>query len=732
MLATQSPFPLYADLDGKPLEGFAFFGVANQNPETSPVQVYWDAAGTQPASQPIKISRGVTVRGGTPTVAFINGTYSQTVKNVQGATVFYAADSGTFSNAGLLQAQVDELRGDLASTATGEGGELVGFIAAGSGAQARNAQSKAREFASPADRGAAGTGSGNDGVALQAAVDYLSSVGGGVLHGCGLTYRSTAPLIIKDGVTFDLEGGKLLFALSGANDYGVRLRNYSHILNGEIEVQSSGSPGTQAGIHAPIMIGPFYGDGGTVGAPSVDEGVTGWSAQNLKISTNAVGKVGVQIMGGANNGVIKNIEVPDSSVMGGVIHLDWGFVGTIDSADIATSRSNFNAGTAYTTHPHNIEIENIKAGALARAKAGVDTGSHLLRLSGVYNIKARNLRAKQTTYAAVRTTAGDVGFEFAPAAIKPLRMKGISIRGVAVENTTDSWLVYADSYADNVASAVSGSGYSPLVDPLHETDLDVRQVTGKGSGGASVTPGLYLVQLRGGRFVDINASGYLHGALADEQVYDTEIHGTFTGNRGHGIYIHHGTFAPEDVRILPGTRAYQNGQDALFSNPAGIAIEKSVRARVDGALLGHRTAASETTQVFGLRVVSTDAVDVEVENCHAYSVKTSGSAYSLISSTAYGVMKVFRNNTANASITTKVAGANILPVNRFFGPDGVERGQYIASRSSLTSDTTPTAGTWAAGDVIEYSNPIAASFAGTRCVTGGTPGTWKRYGATEA
>jgi hypothetical protein len=113
MLATQSPFPLYADLDGKPLEGFAYFGVANQNPETSPVQVYWDAAGTQPASQPIQISRGVTVRNGTPAVVYVATAYSIAVKNSRGLPVFYAADSATFGNSGLLAAQIDDLAAEL-------------------------------------------------------------------------------------------------------------------------------------------------------------------------------------------------------------------------------------------------------------------------------------------------------------------------------------------------------------------------------------------------------------------------------------------------------------------------------------------------------------------------------------------------------------------------------------------------------------------------------------------
>jgi hypothetical protein len=600
--------------------------------------------------------------------------------------------------------------------------EQVTFLQAGTGATQRTALAKLRDTVSVKDFGAVGDGVADDTAAIQAAIDYAISIGGQTVACGGLTYKTTGPIIVKDDAKLDLQGGKILSVLSGANDYGVRLRNRAEVCNGEIEVQSSGSPGSQAGIHAPLVIGPFYGNGGTVASPSVDEGVTGWVAKNLKLSTNRDGKVCVQVMGGANNGVIENIEAPSSSALGGVVHLDWGFVGTINSANIAGSRTNFDAGTAYTTHPNNILIRNIKAGSLSRTKSGVDTGSHLVRLSGVYNISVHNVVAVQCTYAAVRVTAGDLGFEFAPAAVKPMGMRGIRWSNVSVQNTTDSWLVYCDSYADNVAAAVGG-GYTPLIDPLMETDLVVDQVTGKGSGGASVTPGLYVIQIIGAKFTNIKATGYSYGCLVDELVYNVKIHGTFYENRGHGIYIHHGTYKPEDVEILPQTYCYSNGQDSGFANPCGIAIESSIRCRVDGALVGHRTTASEITQTNGLRVISTLAVDVEIENCHAFSVETGGTAYILLSGTDYGYVKLFRNNTVASAVTNKISGVNIIPINRFLGADGTERGHYTAARASLTADTTPTTGAWVVGDTIFHSNPTGAN-TGTRCTVAGTSGTW--------
>ena len=654
---------------------------------------------------------------------YINGVY-------QNHDSFSLAANVVTLNEGVVEGYEVEIQASIALQLGVTDASLVEYLPAGTGAVATTVQAKLREFLSPEDKGAIGDNTTDDQLAFQEAIDEAYAVGGGTVRCAkGNTYKLSVAPIVKDKVTLDLNGSTLRLVLvgTGGYDYGVRVRNYAGVINGAVTVESSGSVGTQAGIHAPINVGGLSGDNGTVASPSADANPTGWRLQNLKVSTNRDGKAGIQVFGGASNGIIENIEAPDSSTMFGVVMLDWGFLGTITSSDIAASRVNFDAGTAYTTHPNNILIRNIKAGSMSRAKSGVDTGSHIVRLSGIYNVRVENVVAEQCTYAGVRITAGDVGFEFAPVAVKSMRMKGIVVDGVTVENTTDSWLVYPDSYADNVAAAVSGSGYTALIDPLHETDMEVKHVTGKGSGSVSATAGLDIRQIRGGRFTDIDAEGYSYGCLVDEQVYGVQIHGRFHGNRGHGIYLEHPSYPPEDVLILPGTHCYQNGQDAGFVNPAGIEIGTSVRCRVDGALFGHRTAASEVTQVRGLRVVGTGAVDVEVENCHAFSVKAGGLAYSLITTNVYGQTKLFRNNTAASAITNKMGGTDIIPINRFLGADGVERGQYAASRFALTADTTPMAGTWVTGDIIFHTNP-STGVAGTRCLTAGTPGTWELFG----
>lgn len=47
-------------------------------------------------------------------------------------------------------------------------------------------------------------------------------------------------------------------------------------------------------------------------------------------------------------------------------------------------------------------------------------------------------------------------------------------------------------------------------------------------------------------------------------------------------------------------------------------------------------------------------------------------------------------------------------------------------------NAVPTTNYWSRGSIIENTNPLAAGHIGWTCITAGTPGTWKTYGAIEA
>jgi hypothetical protein len=172
MLAIETPLAAFFDLDGSPLDaGRLYFGLPNDNPETAPITVYWDAAGTQPAAQPLRTSNGFIVRSGTPAQVYVSGDYSLTVKNRSGARVAYAPSSLSASNDLDLQLQITTLVADLASTVSGKGAGMIGWKAV-NGAD-RTVEAKLLDTRSVKDDGATGLTADNATAGVQASVNAV-------------------------------------------------------------------------------------------------------------------------------------------------------------------------------------------------------------------------------------------------------------------------------------------------------------------------------------------------------------------------------------------------------------------------------------------------------------------------------------------------------------------------------------------------------------------------------
>jgi hypothetical protein len=90
-LSIQPTYPIFTETDGQPLEdGYIWIGQVNLDPQVNPINVYFDAALTIPAAQPIRTINGYPSNSGTPARLYVNSDYSIRVMNKNGSVVYSA------------------------------------------------------------------------------------------------------------------------------------------------------------------------------------------------------------------------------------------------------------------------------------------------------------------------------------------------------------------------------------------------------------------------------------------------------------------------------------------------------------------------------------------------------------------------------------------------------------------------------------------------------------------
>jgi hypothetical protein len=113
-LEVNPPFPVFSDIDGQPLEaGYIWVGVSNLDPQTNPINVYWDSALTISAPQPIRTIGGYPSNAGTPARFFVDSDYSIRVMNKNGSTIYSSLNDNAFGG------------GSFAANATGDGVQKI-------------------------------------------------------------------------------------------------------------------------------------------------------------------------------------------------------------------------------------------------------------------------------------------------------------------------------------------------------------------------------------------------------------------------------------------------------------------------------------------------------------------------------------------------------------------------------------------------------------------------------
>lgn len=588
------------------------------------------------------------------------------------------------TDASLVTYGATTVEAQLDSISAASGSSLVGFQQAGTGAVVRTSQDKMREWVSVKDFGAVGDGVANDTAEIQAALAYLTSVGGGELtFGKGETYLVTDELSVTDSVEVDLNGSTINFAAIG----GKRLLSIQgsnvQVRNGTVN-NTLNQVGFEGTLQTPIVIGKY----------TQLAGYANVVLENLTVSTAVNQGNGIAIFGDSHDIVVQNITFPDSDKIGIPVLAHWSF----DEA--------FNTGPTYTgvtTHPHNLTINNIKCGDLTYSGGGVTGfGKACVFLSACYNVTVSNVYVKSFPFGQICTVyAGDWGFKFGTATEQSLGSAGISI-----SNLYGKALVAVDTYMQNSLQGPSVIWPSSIV-------IDNVAVVGYGDTNPQ-SKGLridFTTNVIASNIVTSNAyHGVFVGSGSDLKITNC----TFKNSRRQGI-LKFGAGASSNVNIENNNFVDNNLDDAAAT--ADITLVSMSNVKVKNNVFNSPSA------IWSLQASNT-VTNLRVVDNHVVNVNPSfGPCFSFGSQADTNICIEFEGNTFAVSPASGIRGGQFMVPMVFSARHSQNTLQRVAYYSAV-----PDRGTWSVGDRVFNDNPVIGQPKSWVCTVAGTPGTWVSEG----
>lgn len=676
-LSVQSPYPIFTDIDGQPLEdGYVWIGTANLDPQTNPINVYWDKALTLLAPQPIRTLAGYPANSGTPARLYVNGDdYSIRVMNKNGSTLYSAANK-------------TEAIGDIPSN-------LVTFIQPFSGSVTRTVQSKLRDTVSIFDF--LTTVEIADVQSNTGSVDLTLKIRNAVTQCAGMqlffpegTYLVTAQVEVPAFTTVAGEGVRTVFKMSNPNSslFETITQSYVTFENFNIECALTGTTPYVAGIR---LFQTVYS-----------------LVQNVRMS--GLSHFGV-LLQDSNNNVVRGCEF-----------FNWR--GTIqDSTDIiCRDDSNFNiiegnhcysggdvgisifdpySGSTPTGNviANNVVGAHMAYGIMAYVTTLYDTqtiidGNNIRDIDGRGNFGSGVFGSGIYIQSAAGTVCSNN--KITNCCINTTNFGTLAPAGIGITNIlSDSPVICV---GNSIARMTKGPGIMCNTSTnviISDNSINIANNSGVGTNGQ----GIYIVD------------------VARLNISNNNIK---QGTAGYwGINIVSGDVAGIDATIVEGNNVLSSGYGLGFNNVAGGTF---LRTTVSDNVID----STDITFFAGL------SNDMNVTGNHF--LNGTGGAFNVSSVTKTRLVNnTMVTNSGVYSIALQGTGSrNLIDETNYFNAGSSGTVLNDATSGFIVSqygNAGPSAsGTWAVGDRVIQSVPVVGQPKGWRCTVAGNPGTWVSEG----
>lgn len=668
-LSIQPTYPIFTETDGQPLEdGYIWIGTANLDPQTNPINVYWDAALTLPAAQPIRTLAGYPANSGTPARLYVNSDYSIRVMNKNGSDV-YSAPAATERYNGVV--------------VNGINAEDVIYDPPFTSAVQTNVEAKLAQTVSVKDFGAVGDGVTDDTTAFGLAVDYATANDKSLLVDGELNLSTWVAKTLSASLVMTGNGvGKIIG--NGANLFSIG--NGVGVAFSDISIQGVGTALTLSGTgdHPFIELeNVAYTSSGPVCNSGADE------IQTIKIVNSRFTTI-------SGEAVFKTNSYIKHALFSGNV-----FKGITSATSV---------------------LEVIRLGKTSYADQAL-TGNYIIA-ENLFDTMTANGNAAGEVHAIIlygdrATISGNIIKDIdRPLARQSGGVEGIytQVRSIAV---TGNVLVNA-GFADGNKGAqinIKGDIFSGTTNPVganstitgnvvYSTDAEARNGI-RVEGDNTTIVGNTLVGINGVHAIALAwvYAGSRNAVIANNNICKPNI-------TSSSIWIN----AVGENIAIDGNVIEANTSAGAY---VGITYTDANRSlgSVDKLRITNNVI-DATGLEYGVFVLATSRT---MTNLVINENHIKGGTYGIraISTTYITSGEVRRNYFNGTTQTYRDKSTLTLRYSDNF-KDAVPQDLWTVA---------PTVGTWAVGDIVYASNPAALGFIGWVCTVAGTPGTWKTFGA---